>query len=60
MSTIKIVKDKRRMLQDDKFNLAVRVCHKGNVLYLPISRMTNTQYEQVFIRQSMDEKSIAN
>lgn len=58
MSTIKVILDKRTKLNDDKYNLAVRVCHKGNVQYLPISKLTVTQYEQLFVRQSMDTKSV--
>jgi integrase len=58
MSTIKVLLDKRKKLKDDKYSLAVRVCHKGNVQYLPISKLTINQYEQVFVRQAMDEKSI--
>ena len=58
MSTIKVLLDKRKKLKDNKYGLAVRVCHKSNVLYLPISKITKSQYEQVFARQSMDEKSI--
>jgi integrase len=58
MATIKIVKDKRTDLKDKKFNLSIRVCHKGVVQYLPIVKMTDSQYEQVFVRQSMDQKSI--
>jgi len=58
MATIKIVKDKRTDLKDNKFNLSIRLCHKGVVQYLPIVKMTDSQYEQVFVRQSMDQKSI--
>jgi len=58
MSTIKVILDKRTKLKDDKYSLAVRVCHEGKVQYLPISRLTVNQYEQIFVRQSMDEKSI--
>lgn len=59
MATIKLVKDKRKKMHDNKFSLAIRVCHKSNIQYLSISKMTDSQYEQVFVRQSMDEKSIA-
>jgi len=58
MSTIKILLDKRKELKDNKYSLAVRVCHKGYVQYLPISKLTLTQYEQLFVRQAMDTKSI--
>jgi len=58
MSTIRVVLDKRKTLKDNKYSLAVRVCHEKNVQYLPISKLTIKQYEQIFVRQSMDEKSI--
>ena len=59
-STIKLVKDTRKKLKDNKYNLSVRVCHKGNVLYLPVpnAKLTVSQYNQVFARESMDEGSI--
>lgn len=60
MPTIKIVKDRRKKLKDNKFTLSIRVCHKGYVQYLPIpkAKMTENQYNQVYERQSMDEGSI--
>jgi integrase len=59
MATIKLVKDKRKKLRDNKFSLAIRVCHKSSVQYLSISKMSEIQYEQVFVKQSKDEKSIS-
>lgn len=60
MSTIKIVKDKRKKLKGNKFTLSIRVCHRGYVQYLPIpkAKLTENQYEQVYVKQSMDEGSI--
>ncbi len=58
MSTIKVLLDPRKELKDNKYSLAVRVCHKGHVQYLPISKLTVSQYEQLFVRQSMDPKSV--
>jgi integrase len=58
MSTIKILLDKRKKLKDDKYSLAVRVCHKSHVQYLPISKLTVSQYKQIFVQQAMDKKSI--
>ncbi len=51
-STIKLVKDTRKKLKDNKYNLSVRVCHKGNVLYLPVpnAKLTVSQYNQVFVK----------
>ncbi len=60
MPTIKIVKDKRKKLKGNRFSLSARICHKGYVQYLPIpkAKMTENQYDQVYVRQSMDEGSI--
>lgn len=60
MSTIKLVLDNRKKLKDNKYNLSIRVCHKGHVQYLPIpnAKLTVTQYNQVFENESMDEGSI--
>jgi integrase len=58
--SIKLVLDNRRKLKDDRYNLSVRICHKGNVLYLPVpnAQLTDKQYKQVYVRESMDEGSI--
>jgi len=60
MPSIKIVLDTRKKLKENKFNLCVRVCHKGNVLYLaiPNAKVTESQYNQVFVHESIDEGSI--
>jgi integrase len=60
MSTIRLVLDTRRKLKDNKYNLSIRVCHKGSVQYLPIpnAKFTETQYNQVFVRELKDEQSI--
>lgn len=60
MSTIKLVLDNRKKLKDNKYNLSIRVCHKGNVQYLPIpnARLTVNKYNQVFEHESMDEGNI--
>jgi integrase len=60
MPTIKIKLDTRKQLNDNKFNLSVRVCHKGSVQYLPVpgAKFTESQYNQVFVRESKDQQSI--
>lgn len=58
MSTVRVILDKRKKLMDNKYSLAVRICHKGNVQYLPISKLTINQYNQLYVRQSMDQKSV--
>ena len=42
MSTIKLVLDNRKKLKDNKYNLSIRVCHKGNVQYLPVPDAMST------------------
>lgn len=59
MATFKLILDKRTKKKDDKYNLAVRVVNGNDVMYLNVSEMTLKQYEQLFIKKSMDEKSIA-
>ena len=55
-----LVLDTRSNLKDSKYNLSIRVCHKGSVQYLPIpnARFTEIQYNQVFVRELKDEQSI--
>jgi len=60
MPTVNLVVDKRRKLKGNMVNLSVRVCHKGKVLYIPFTKYTESQYDQVFIRKSMDDDSIAH
>lgn len=60
MPTVNLVPDKRRKLKGKMVNLSVRVCHKGVVLYLPFTKYTESQYDQVFVRRSMDDDSIAH
>ena len=58
MAKIKIVLDLRTKLSDDKYNLTVRITHKGDVMYLNVSKMTKAQYNLVFIKKSGEPKSI--
>jgi integrase len=58
MSTIRIVLDSRKKLKDNKYNLSIRVCHKGKVQYIPYIKITKSQYNQVFVREAMDDGSI--
>jgi len=58
MPSIKIVLDSRKKLKDSKYNLSIRVCHKGKVQYLAMAKVTVKQYNQVFVTKSMDKDSI--
>ena len=58
MATFKIVLDTRTKKKDNKYNLAVRMVNGNDVMYLNISKITQQQYDQTFIKKSKDEKSI--
>jgi integrase len=58
MATFNIVLDKRTKLKKDQYNLAIRLVNENDVMYLNIAKMTERQYEQVFIKKLKDTKSI--
>jgi hypothetical protein len=58
MATFNIVLDKRTKLKGDKYNLAIRMVNVNDVMYIKVSKMTENQYDQVFIRKSKDKESI--
>lgn len=59
MATINLRLDKRGNRPDrhGRFNLSVIVQHKGEVLYLNVDKLTEQQYNHVFVKRSLDEKS---
>ena len=59
MATININLDKRGNRPDKhgRFNLAVIVQDKGKVLRLNVDKLTVQQYNHVFVKRSLDEKS---
>ena len=59
MATINIRLDKRGNRPDKhgRFNLSVIVQHQGDVLYLNVDKLTEQQYNHVFVKRSLDEKS---
>lgn len=59
MATINIRLDKRGNRPDmhGRFNLSVIVQHKGEVLYLNVDKLTEKQFNHVFVKRSLDEKS---
>jgi len=59
MARFTIQLDKRRILHDGMYNLVVRVNVGNDMIYLTIGKLTEQQYDQVFIRKSRDEESIA-
>ena len=58
MPTFKVVLDKRVQKKDEKYNLAIRVINGKDVMYLNLQKLTVKQYEQVFVKNAMDEKNI--
>lgn len=58
MAKFKIVLDKRVPLKNEKYNLAVRMAHKKQVMFLNLEKLTQHQYDIVFVKNSMDEKSV--
>lgn len=57
MATFNIVLDKRTKLKDDKYNLAVRMVNGKEVMYINITKMTENQYNQVFIRKVKNQEN---
>lgn len=59
MATININLDKRGNRPDKhgRFNLAVIVQDKGKVLRINVDKLTVQQYNHVFVKRSLDEKS---
>jgi hypothetical protein len=58
MATFKIVLDKRTKLKNNKYNLAIRMVNGNDVMYINVSKMTENQYDQVFIKKLKDKESI--
>ena len=58
MATFNIVLDKRTKLKGDKYNLAIRMVNVNDVMYINVSKMTENQYDQVFIKKLKDKESI--
>jgi integrase len=59
VATINLRLDKRGNRPDKhgRFNLSVIVQHQGEVLYLNVDKLTEQQYNHVFVKRSLDEKS---
>jgi hypothetical protein len=58
MAKFKILLDKRVPLKDGKYNLAIRVSHKKQVMFLNLEKLTQHQYDIVFAKNSMDGKHV--
>jgi integrase len=58
MATFNIVLDKRIKLKNNRYNLAVRLVNVNDVMYLNLSKMTEEEYDRVFIKKAKDKESI--
>lgn len=58
MATFNLVLDTRVKKRNDTYNLAIRVNIGSDQMYLNISKMTQDQYDNVFVKKSMDTNSI--
>lgn len=58
MATFTLVLDTRVKKKNDQYNLSIRVINGSEQIYLNISKMTMEQYNRIFIKKSMDTKSI--
>lgn len=59
MATFNIQLDRRKKLQNGLYNLVVRVNVGSNMIYLNVEKLTEKQYDHVFVKKSRDEESIA-
>lgn len=58
MATCSLVLDKRVKLKDENYNLSIRIIDGKNQLYLNISKMTESQYNKIFIKKDMGQNTI--
>jgi integrase len=58
MATFTLVLDTRVKKKNDQYNLSIRVLNGSKQIYLIISKMTKEQYKRIFVKKSMDTKSI--
>jgi integrase len=59
MATFNTVLDKRTKLKRDKYNLAIRMVNVNDVMYINVGKLTEQQYDKVFVKKFQDKDSIA-
>jgi integrase len=59
MATFTLLLDRRVKKKNDQYNLSIRVISGSEQIYLNISQMTKEQYNQIFVKKTMDTKSIS-
>jgi len=57
MATFNIVLDKRTKLKEDKYNLAIRMVNRNDVMYINLQKMNETQYDKAFNKKVKDKES---
>jgi integrase len=58
MATFTLVLDTRSKLKSGKYNLSIRVINGKEQIYLNLAKMTEEQYNRIFVKKSMDASSI--
>lgn len=58
MAKFNLVLDRRIKKKNDKYNLAVRVIHNKEVMFINLMKMTEKQYDSIFVKKAMDHRSI--
>lgn len=59
MATFTLLLDTRVKKKNDQYNLSIRVIIGSEQIYLNISQMTKEQYNQIFVKKTMDKMSIS-
>jgi integrase len=59
MATFNIQLDRRKKLQNGLYNLVVRVNVGNDMIYLNMDKLTEKQYDHVFVKKARDDESIA-
>lgn len=58
MASFKIVLDERVELKNKKFNLSVRMVNDRDVMYLKITPVTKSYYQQVFVKNNVNDEEM--
>jgi len=51
MATFNLILDRRTKLKNNQYNLAVRLVNGNDVMYLNVAKMTEQQYEMIFVKK---------
>ena len=53
MATLNLVLDKRVLLKNNQYNLSIRVINGKTQVYLRLSKMTEEQYREIFLKNNL-------